>query len=176
MNKIIKQIRQKDGSTFSSPINLGAEQRYVGALRQSHNDNLEEQSILGVDCVTTEYWKDDTTCVIKKEFHDGTQSTNFYILTTYIYNDNADSYVDGKNLILPKLSSSLVVDTNLSITTNEISLSSSFKITRKDILSYRNSDGEDIEISTKITQQKRVDGVVTTKEVIDRKENINGNN
>lgn len=175
MNKIIKQIRQKDGSTFSSPINLGAEQRYVGALRQSHNDNLEEQSILGVDCVTTETWS-GTIHKIVKEFHDGTQSTNFYILTTEIYNEIADSYVDGKNLILPKLNSSLVVDTNLSITTNEISLSSSFKITRKDILSYKNDKGEIIEISTKITQQKKVDGVITTKEVIDRKENINGNN
>ena len=174
-NFFIKQIRQKDGSTFSSPINLGADQRYVGALRKSHNDNLEEQSILGVDCITTEM-KDGTTTVIRKEFHDGTQSTDYYILTTYIYNDVADSYVDGKNLILPKLSSSLVVDTNLSITTNEMSLSSSFKITRKDILSYKDDKGEIIEISTKITQQKKVDGVVTTKEVIDRKENINGDN
>lgn len=160
MNKIIKQIRQKDGSTFSSPINLGAEQRYVGALRQSHNDNLEEQSILGVDCVTTETWS-GTTRTIVKEFHDGTQSTNFYILTTYIYNEIADSYVDGKNLILSNI---------------DFEVANEFKTIRKDILSYRNSDGEDIEISTKITQRKEVDGVVTTKEVINRKENVNGNN
>lgn len=160
MNKIIKQIRQKDGSTFSSPINLGAEQRYVGALRQSHNDNLEEQSILGVDCVTTETWS-GTTHKIVKEFHDGTQSTNFYILTTEIYNEIADSYVDGKNLILSNI---------------DFEVANEFKTIRKDILSYRNSDGEDIEISTKITQRKEVNGVITTKEVIDRKENINGNN
>lgn len=160
MSTVIKQFRQKNGDNFSSPINLGAEQRYVGALRQSHNDNLEEQSILGVDCVTTETWS-GTTHKIVKEFHDGTQSTNFYILTTEIYNEIADSYVDGKNLILSNI---------------DFEVANEFKTIRKDVLSYRNSDGEDIEISTKITQRKEVNGVITTKEVIDRKENINGNN
>ena len=160
MSNFIKQICQKDGSTFSTPINLGAEQRYVGALRQSHNDNLEEQSLLGVDCITTDYW-DDTTHVIKKEFHDGTQSANYYILMTYIYNENVELSISGTNLIFNN---------------NDFNITESFTDIKKEVLFYKNSAGEEIEISTKTTQRKEVDGVVITKEVIKRKENINGNN
>ena len=92
MSSVIKQIKQKTGSEFSSSIHLGAEQRFVGALRQSHNDNLEEQSILGVDCVTTETWSGDTH-TITKEFHDGTQSTNFYKLVTVFKDSDFDQSI-----------------------------------------------------------------------------------
>lgn len=160
MSTVIKQFRQKNGDNFSSPINLGADQRYVGPLRQSNNDNLEEQTLLGVDCITTESWN-GTTHIIKKEFHDGTQSTDFYILTTEVYDDNVESFVSNQNLIL---------------TNNDFEITNTFKTIRKDILSYKNSNGEEIEISTKITQRKESNGVIITKEVIERKENINGNN
>lgn len=153
MSTVIKQFRQKNGDNFSSPINLGADQRYVGPLRQSNNDNLEEQTLLGVDCVTTESWNGKTH-IIKKEFHDGTQTADFYILTTEIYDDNVDSYVSNQNLIL---------------TNNDFKITDVFKIIRKDILSYKNNSGEEIEISTKITQRKESNGITITKEVIERK-------
>ena len=153
MSSVIKQILQKNGNNFSSPINLGADQRYVGPLRQSNNDNLEEQTLLGVDCVTTESWN-GTTHIIKKEFHDGTQTTDFYILTTEIYDDNIDSYVSNQDLIL---------------TNNDFKVTNTFKIIRKDILSYIDNNGKEIKISTKITQKKESNGVITITEVIERK-------
>lgn len=139
MNKIIKQIRQKSDSGFSSSINIGAEQRYVGALRQSHNDNLEEQSILGVDCITTESWNGNI-CTTIKEFHDGTQTTNYYKLVTIFKDINFEN--------------------------NRIT---SFVTIKTDNLYFVNNEGEEKLISTKITQKKVVDNVVTIKEIISRK-------
>jgi hypothetical protein len=81
MAEVIKQIKTKSNDSFSSPIYLGAEQRFVGALRGSNVDNLEEQYIIGVDCVTKEEW-DDTNHkhTITKEFRKSDQSTNYYKL------------------------------------------------------------------------------------------------
>ena len=156
MSNVIKQIQKKnDDNSFSSPINLGADQRFVGALRQSNNDNLEEQSILGLDCVTTESWNDDRTeHTIRKEFHDGTKSNNYYILTTVIKNEVNDSYVDGTRLVLAD---------------SYVNPATSFSIIRTDTLSFKNSSNQEIIISVKTTKRKEVDGIVTTTEVIDRK-------
>lgn len=158
--EVITQVKQKseDGSSYSSPIYLGAEQRFITSLRASHNDNLEEQSILGVDCVTTEEW-DGTTHIITKEFHDGNQSTNYYKLKIYIYNENVDTYINGNAIIFSNYDNVI---------------SNNFTTIRKETLSFINSKGVEIEISTKLTQQKIVNGVISTKEVIERKENING--
>lgn len=155
-NSVIKQIKQKTDSGFSSSINLGAEQRYVGALRQSHNDNLEEQSILGVDCVTTETWSGDTHTIVK-EFHDGSQSTNYYKLVTVFKDTDFDEvYIEN---------GALVIDDN-----NEAK--SAFITIRTDSLYFINNQGEEKLISTKTTQKKVIDNVVTTKEIISRNKNI----
>ena len=151
-NSVIKQIRQKSDSGFSSSINLGAEQRFVGALRQSHNDNLEEQSILGVDCITTETWDGDIHTIVK-EFHDGTQSKNFYKLVTVIKDSDFDTvYIED---------GALVIDDN-----NEAK--STFITIKTESLYYINNEGVEIHISTKTTRKKVVNNVVTIKEVISR--------
>lgn len=148
MTNVIKQLKQKTDSAFSSSIYLGAEQRFVGALRQSHNDNLEEQSILGVDCVTTETWS-GTTHTIIKEFHDGTQSTNYYKLVT-IATIFDDSYVENNVLVLDE---STVEETE-------------FITVQTDSLYFINTKGEEIHISTKTTQKKKVGNAIVTKETI----------
>ena len=56
MADVIRKIKQKTSNGFSEDVYLGAYPQYVGALRQSHNENLEEQYILGTDCIVTESW------------------------------------------------------------------------------------------------------------------------
>ena len=80
---VIKEIRQKTPTGFSGPIMLGPEQKYVSALLNSHNNNLEEQFILGLDCLTVS-WEDDGVKYTTKKFFDGNTATvsenGYYIL------------------------------------------------------------------------------------------------
>ena len=80
MTNVIKKIKTKNNDSFSSTMYLGAEQRFIGALRGSNNiDNLEEQYIIGVDCITWEKWSGtDHKHTIIKEFRNGEQSTDYY--------------------------------------------------------------------------------------------------
>lgn len=78
---VIKELRQRTPSGFSSPVKIGSEQRYVSALLNSHNNNLEEQFILGVDCLTIS-WEENDVKYTTKKFYDGTHITDdhYYIL------------------------------------------------------------------------------------------------
>jgi hypothetical protein len=82
MTNVIKKIKTKNNDSFSSTMYLGAEQRFVGALRGNTGvDNLEEQYIIGVDCITWEKWSGtDHKHTITKEFRNGEQSTDYYKL------------------------------------------------------------------------------------------------
>ena len=78
---VIKELRQKTPSGFSSPVKIGADQRYISALLNSNVNNLEEQSILGVDCLTIS-WEENDVKYTTKKFYDGTHITDshYYIL------------------------------------------------------------------------------------------------
>ena len=99
MAEVIKQIKTKNNDSFSSPIFLGAEQRFVGALRGNTGvDNLEEQYIIGVDCITTEEWN-GTDHIVIKEFRNSEQSTDYYKLVIN-YNNEINSGINTDNGIL----------------------------------------------------------------------------
>lgn len=85
---IVKELTRKGtNGDFETPVPIGTEQKFVSPLLNSQNNNLEEQSLLGVDCVTT-IWEetvDDVTIVktVKKFYNaaDGAAVPNkFYIL------------------------------------------------------------------------------------------------
>lgn len=169
MSELIRYFKQKvDDSTYSSPVYLGAYPQYVSALRQSHNANLEEQLILGTDCITTETWGLENEAMVHsivKEFHDGKQSTDYYKLTIKIYDEVSDFNVNESILVLGS-------DNDTPTTSN----TSNFSL-KIEILSYINSNGEEIKISTKTTTKDySIDNTVITKEIIEREENVNGNN
>ena len=94
---VLKYLRRKKSGAYETPVYIGAEQRFVSALRGTNNNNLEEQSILGFDCITTSYWEGTTFCE-KKEFHDGTKTNEFYILESRIYNVASDSQFLNENI------------------------------------------------------------------------------
>lgn len=153
--QVITSIQQKDSTnSYSSPIMIGAEQRFVKALRQSHNNNLEEQSILGVDCITVEEWDANNTHIITKEYHDGSKTADYYILKVEIYNDNAEIYIQDDALILSAYDEF-----------NEV-IGEDFKVIQKETLSYKDNNGNVKIISIKEVKRKIVNGVITTTEVI----------
>ena len=191
MSEFIRHFRQKvDDSTYSSPVYLGAYPQYVGALRKSHNANLEEQLILGADCITTETWGLENEAMVHsivKEFHDGEQSTDYYKLTAKIYDEVSDFDVNEGMLVLGSGSGAVSdqklilgagnsVNDKILTMTPVTSNTSNFSL-KRETLSYINSNGEEIKISTKTTTKDySIDNTVITKEIIEREENVNGNN
>jgi hypothetical protein len=102
---IIKTLRVKDdggGFPASGSYPLGAEQRFVSAIRNSNNNNLEEQFLMGTDSISTS-WQDtvDNKKVIKTKIEyrkDISNPTNFYVLEIVDYEIDVDSrhYTDER--------------------------------------------------------------------------------
>ena len=105
---VIKEIRQKTPTGFSGPIYIGPEQRFVSALLNSHNNNLEEQFILGVDCLTTT-WEENEIKYTTKKFFNGNlgdvSNKGYYILFIKEYDHSStgsDFYFDGEKICFPE--------------------------------------------------------------------------
>lgn len=183
---ILKYLKRKKSGAYEAPVYIGAEQRFVGALRGSNNNNLEEQSILGLDCITTSYWQ-DTVYIEKKEFHDGTRSNGFYILESRVYNASANAgfvedsvqfvtdsiYFDNEYIVADANANAFIVGDIFTITQGNINavatideIDEDFKRIREDILFYKNDKNILIEVSIKTTYEKEVNGVKTTKVLI----------
>ena len=86
--EVIRYLRRKSSSGFESPTYLGAEQRFVGALRNSSVNNLEEQYILGTDTYIETYVDAQGNKIVETSYHinDAIHSlTDYYkiISTTY---------------------------------------------------------------------------------------------
>lgn len=58
--KVIRYLRRKGSNGFENVTWLGSEQRFVASLRNSSNNNLEEQYLLGTDTYTIEYEGEDS--------------------------------------------------------------------------------------------------------------------
>lgn len=110
--EVIKYFRKKNSSGFDPISYLGAEQRFVGALRNSNNNNLEEQFIFGTDTYTVMYDDADGNHIIEKSFcitdedasHevDIEDRTNYYKVITTIYNipeGDQDYIFDGESVV-----------------------------------------------------------------------------
>lgn len=104
---IVTEIRRKTSGGFETPVKLGADQRFVSALLNSHNNNLEEQSILGVDCLETSWSVNDIDYVTKKFYNgDLTSVSNkgYYILFITDYTNSeatADYYFESDGIYFP---------------------------------------------------------------------------
>lgn len=111
---IIKEVRQKESTgDFTPPISLGAEQRFISASLNSHNNNLEEQIILGTDCQSV-FWEEETEeqgllQYMTKKFYNGDLSTlsndGYYILFSVNYTEAKTStnfFFENNGLYLPE--------------------------------------------------------------------------
>lgn len=86
---VVKYLRQKSSNGFDqAPIHLGAEQRFIGALRNSGINNLEEQYILGTETFTEKYYDENKNLVIERSYHindDDHMAEGYYKLITVLY-------------------------------------------------------------------------------------------
>lgn len=181
--QIISILRQKSDNGDFNPLYLGPEQRYIGALRKSNNNNIEEQLLLGVDRIITS-WNEDNVKREHIEFRDNEDpnETGYYILDSYIYGETSeagnisDAIIEGNALIFNadavQLNDNILEDLRndgfMTIDDDESSLllSSTF-ILRRDMLRFKQSNGNILAVSGKITMKKYGnDGKDITKEII----------
>lgn len=181
--QIISMLRQKSDNGNFSPLYLGPEQRYIGALRKSNNNNIEEQLLLGVDRIITS-WNEDNVKREHIEFRDNEDpnETGYYILDSYIYGETSeagnisDAIIEGNALIFNadavQLNDNILEDLRndgfmtIDDDENSLLLSSTF-ILRRDMLRFKQSNGNILAVSGKITMKKYGnDGKDITKEII----------
>lgn len=184
--QIISMLKQKSDSGDFNPLYLGPEQRYVGALRKSNNNNIEEQLLLGVDRIITS-WNEGDTIREHIEFRDNEDpdETGYYILDRWIYGEASeieeedidnDAFIKDNTLMFNtgtvqqnddkledlKNDGFMVINND----ENSLLLSSTF-ILLKDVLKFKQSNGDILNVSQKITTKKYGnDGKDITKEII----------
>lgn len=183
-SEVIKYFRKKNSSGFDPVSWIGAEQRFVGALRNSHINNLEEQFVLGTDTYTVMYDDDEGNHIIEKSFcitdedpeheTDIEDRTNYYKVVTTIYNNpdtNTDYVFDDDSIIFsnrlndvaygdgdifPDIDSLYMLDENTFEWYNDILRihPEQFFNSRKDELYFIKKNEPDLLILTKITTKK----------------------
>ena len=181
--EVVKYFRRKTSGGFNEPITyLGAEQRFVGALRNSSVNNLEEQFILGTDTYTEKYTDKNGNQVIETSYHinDSTHTlTDYYKIISVIYKDgsaNEDFYFDNEIVKLPNNPSEVLFgdgtpahpdlnevysekDTVFIFENDKVKIyPSSFTVIRRDELHYISNGGDkDLLVLTKITGRNYLD-------------------
>lgn len=92
--EVIKFLRQKVNDSFENSITyLGAEQRFVGALRNSSVNNLEEQLLIGTDTVTSLTTDEDGNILMEKSFYvkkEDSSESDYYKLESITYKNTTD--------------------------------------------------------------------------------------
>lgn len=167
--EVVRYLRKKtNGGYTEAPTYLGSEQKFVGALRNSNDNNLEEQYLLGTDCLTTEWTDSNGNLCIKKEYfvQDGVATnTNSYVLNTTIYGagsiKNTDCYFSNDEFIADSIpdisfnsSGTLMLDneTVYVYSANGVNIyPNSFVITRMDKLQFVDSSNTLVDVLTKYT-------------------------
>lgn len=168
---IVTEIRRKTSGVFETPVKIGAEQRFVKALLNSHNNNLEEQSILGLDCLTATWVDNDITYTTKKFFNGDLSSISndgYYILFEEDYSNSSETaeyFFKNGGLFLPEYdvgkayfgpSKSLLLDDediySFDGITGELKINPSFQLIKREILCLRKdiSNTSDIQINSDI--------------------------
>lgn len=184
--QIISMLKQKSDNGDFNPLYLGPEQRYIGALRKSNNNNIEEQLLLGVDRIITS-WNEGDTIREHIEFRDNEDpdETGYYILDRWIYGETSeieeedidnDAFIKDNTLMFNtgtvqqnddkledlKNDGFMVINND----ENSLLLSSTF-ILLKDVLKFKQSNGDILNVSQKITTKKyNNDGKSIIKEII----------
>ena len=177
-SEVLRYLRQKDSAGLSGPITwLGSEQRFVGGLRNSKVNNLEEQYVLGTDTYTITYKDSDGNDVIEKNFCitglnlEGI--TDYYKLVTTIYNEssihNEDYYFNqdvltfsniandvafGDGISYPNIDSIYFLNNDTFKFENNSILNiypTTFSVIQKDELFYIQSNGNELPVLIKTT-------------------------
>lgn len=158
---VITELRRKISGEFETPVKLGAEQKYVKPMLNSHNNNLEEQNILGADSVTTSWTDLEGAAHVVVKYYDGdpTHITGgYYIHFITDFSDSkiaSDCYFEGNSLYIPEYKDmgarfeqdaetgewNIVFDDPDTVSYDEnnqlICIKPAFRLTRREVLCFR---------------------------------------
>lgn len=181
---IVSMFKRKNDAGTLDPLYIGPDQKFVGPMRKSNNNNMEEQFLLGVDRIVTT-WVDEETGVLRRrmEFRDNDDptETDYYILDSFIYEDSEgkgnvfvddDDLMFGIGLVDIDSSGNRLMDLKGNdfmtyITADNSLLFDTSYDMRKDILRYKKSDGSIIDVSQKVTTKIiNAVGAVVVREII----------
>lgn len=186
-NEVIKYFRRKDATDFEPISWLGAEQRFVGPLRNSNLNNLEEQYIIGTDTYIINYTDNEGNRIREEHFcmtgANGLEdATDYYKLVSTIYqNPYQESNIhfdqgglvfsQDSNVVFGGGSSSTYTDPDsvYFIGTNKYSFDEDGGLqmvesgvedyirVRQDILYFVKKNQPDLLVLTKLTEEKYLD-------------------
>ena len=100
---VISKLSKKSSTGFETPYPIGTDAKYISGVRGTHVNNIEEQFLIGFDCITTTEILEDGTEFIIQEFRDDTVTQEYYIIETHNFaNFEAAKHFLKKNaLYLP---------------------------------------------------------------------------
>ena len=100
---VISKLSKKSSTGFDTPYPIGTDAKYISGVRGTHVNNIEEQFLIGFDCITTTEILEDGTEFVVQEFRDDTVTQEYYIIETHNFaNFEAAKHFLKKNaLYLP---------------------------------------------------------------------------
>lgn len=100
---VISKLSKKSSTGFDTPYPIGTDAKYISGVRGTHVNNIEEQFLIGFDCITTTEILEDGTEFVIQEFRDDTVIQEYYIIETHNFaNFEAAKHFLKKNaLYLP---------------------------------------------------------------------------
>lgn len=100
---VISKLSKKSSTGFDTPYPIGTDAKYISGVRGTHVNNIEEQFLIGFDCITTTEILEDGTEFVIQEFRDDTVTQEYYIIETHNFaNFEAAKHFLKKNaLYLP---------------------------------------------------------------------------
>ena len=108
-SNVVSEAMLKTSTGFSDPIPFAVQQRFVGALRSSSLNNLEEQYVLGTDEITTIRESEETFpqvpgatikfTLMNTNFTNDLTQNSYYILESKIYDLSDIVTWQTKNII-----------------------------------------------------------------------------
>ena len=80
---VISKLSKKSSTGFDTPYPIGTDAKYISGVRGTHVNNIEEQFLIGFDCITTTEILEDGTEFVIQEFRDDTVTQEYYIIETH---------------------------------------------------------------------------------------------
>ena len=80
---VISKLSKKSSTGFDTPYPIGTDAKYISGVRGTHVNNIEEQFLIGFDCITTTEILEDGTEFVVQEFRDDTVTQEYYIIETH---------------------------------------------------------------------------------------------
>lgn len=101
--RVITSLRRKGDDGMGIPFPLGAAARNVTGIRGTSVNNIEEQFLIGYDCITKTEMQSNGIEIITQECRKPTETKNYYIIETTYYPQFQflNHYVSDNSMYIP---------------------------------------------------------------------------